>query len=257
MRKCVLAANWKMNLSSREISDYAARFLEGLRIDENSEALFFSPFPYLSMAVEKLGGEDKIGIGAQNLHWESSGAFTGEVSGEMIRDVGAGYVLVGHSERRKYFGETDETVNKKMKTALGISLRPVLCLGETWEEREAGKTEEVTTRSLLEGIRDIGEDDLGMVYVAYEPVWAIGTGVNATPEQAEEVHARLRGLIAREVGKDLADVIPILYGGSANPDNTSELMSEPDIDGLLVGGASLDPEKFRQMIDAGQEAVRG
>ena len=254
MRKCVLAANWKMNLSSRDVKDYAGRFLEGLQLGVNAEALFFVPFPYLFMAVATLGGEEKIDIGAQNLYWESSGAFTGEVSGEMIRDTGARYVLIGHSERRKHFGETDESVNKRMKAALRASLRPVLCLGETREEREAGKTEDVTTRSLLEGIREIEEGDLDKIYIAYEPVWAIGTGVNATPEQAEEVHAKLRGVMASEVGRRLSDSIPILYGGSANPGNTKELMSEPDIDGLLVGGASLDPEKFRQMIAFGEEA---
>ncbi len=257
MRKCVLAANWKMNHTSGVIGDYFERFFEGLQLGPNAEALFFVPYPYLSMVAGLLEGRENAGVGAQNLYWELSGAFTGEISAGMIEDTGAGYVLIGHSERRKYFGETDESVNRKVRAALQSTLRPVLCLGETWEERQAGRTEEVTSRSLMEGIRGIGEKDLRRLYIAYEPVWAIGTGVNATPDQAEEVHSGLRRLIEGEVSEALAADIPILYGGSANPDNTAELMSEPDIDGLLVGGASLDPEKFRKMMISGQKARGG
>jgi triosephosphate isomerase len=254
MRKCVLAANWKMNFSSAEIGEYLRRLLEGLQIGDRTEVLFFVPFPYLQRVVESIRGVAGVGVGSQNMYWEKTGAFTGEVSGDMIRDTGADLVLIGHSERRKYFGETDETVNRKMKAALRDSLRPVLCLGETWDERQAGRTEEIVTKSLLEGIEGIDENDLRAIYVAYEPVWAIGTGVNATPEQAEEVHAILRGLVASHVSPELAESIPILYGGSANPDNAKELMSESNIDGLLVGGASLDPGKFLRMISSGQEA---
>jgi triosephosphate isomerase len=254
MRKSILAANWKMNHTAEVIEDYFERFFEGLQLEQNSDALFFVPYPYLFAIAEMLKGRENAGLGAQNLYWELSGAYTGEISAGMIKDTGAEYVLIGHSERRKYFGETDETVNKKLKTAFQAMLNPILCLGETWEQRQEGKTAEVTSRSLLEGIRGIDENDLRRLYVAYEPVWAIGTGVNATPDQAEEVHSNLRGLIAKEVSEELAADIPILYGGSANPDNTGELMSEPDIDGLLVGGASLDPDKFRQMTIAGQQA---
>lgn len=254
MRKCVLAANWKMNFSSAEIGEYIRRFLDGLQIEHGIEVLFFVPFPFLHLVVELLRGIDGTGVGSQNMHWERTGAFTGEVSGDMVRDTGANLVLIGHSERRKYFGETDETVNRKMIAALRDSLRPVLCLGETWEERQAGRTEEIVTKSLIEGIAGIDEDGLRKIYIAYEPVWAIGTGVNATPEQAEEVHTVLRGLVASHVTPELAESIPILYGGSANPDNTKDLMSESNIDGLLVGGASLDPDKFLQMIMSGKEA---
>jgi len=254
MRKCVLAANWKMNHTSRDVRRYVDRFLKGLRLDDRAEAILFVPFPYLKLVADLLQGAKNVGVGAQNLHWEPSGAYTGEVSAEMITDSGARYVLVGHSERRKYFGEDDQAVNRKLRRSIDASLRPVLCLGETWEERQGGLTEKVTTRSLQVGLQGIRAEDLSTVYVAYEPVWAIGTGRHATPEQAEEVHTRLRGVIASGFGRAQAEAIPILYGGSTNPENTPELMRAPDIDGLLVGGASLDPEKFRKMIESGIEA---
>jgi triosephosphate isomerase len=255
MRTFVLAANWKMNLASREIGEYFRRFLEDLTIQSGTEVLFFVPFPYLFLVGASLEGVESIGYGAQNLHWEPSGAFTGETSSSMIRDTGANRVLVGHSERRKLFGETNETVNRKLKAAFAASLQPILCLGESREEREAGQTMEVARHSLLEGIQGIGKDDLRSLTIAYEPVWAIGTGINATPDQAEEVHAALRGWIANEVGSSAAETIPILYGGSASPENTAELLAELDIDGLLVGGASLDPGKFRDMLSRGQNAT--
>jgi triosephosphate isomerase len=243
-----------MNHLSKDIEDYSDRFLPHADICTGMDVLFFVPAPYLFSAVERLGRLEGVEIGAQNLYWEPSGAFTGEISSRMILDTGATRVLIGHSERRKYFGETDETVNRKMKAAVGSSLMPVLCIGETLQERESGRTEDVTERSLLKGIGGIDEEDLKGIVIAYEPVWAIGTGVNATPEQAEAVHAMLRGLVAKEVSANLAKEIPILYGGSANPDNTGALMAEPDIDGLLVGGASLDPESFSKMIALGAEA---
>ncbi len=248
MRKRVLAANWKMNLSAGEIRDYFRLLLEDFVIEDDMEALFFVPYPYLPLAADLTGQVRCAGVGAQDLYWESSGAFTGEVSADMISDTGAEFVLIGHSERRKYFGETNETVNRKLKAALAASLKPILCLGETRQEREAGETEDVTRKSLIEGVDGIDPVALSGIYIAYEPVWAIGTGVTATPVQAEEVHAMLREAIASRVNAELAESIPILYGGSANPSNTAALMSEPDIDGLLVGGASLDPGKFGQMI---------
>jgi triosephosphate isomerase len=255
MRNRVLAANWKMNLTSAEIEAYFERFRDGLSIDPGMEVLFFVPFPYLLPVGKMLAGVPYTGFGAQNLFWEPSGAYTGETSAAMIRDTGADRVLVGHSERRKYFGETDETVNRRLRAALAASLRPILCLGETWEEREAGRTAEVTERSLVEGIRGIDPGELRGLSIAYEPVWAIGTGHNATPEQAQEVHAALRARLGKEAGGELAERIPILYGGSANPGNTADLMAQPDIDGLLVGGASLDPGRFREMLASAQDTA--
>ena len=254
MRTSILAANWKMNMTSVEIRAYFDRFLDGLAIDPGMEVLFFVPFPYLLPVGEALAAVPSIGYGAQTLFWEESGAYTGETSAAMIRDTGAAHVLGGHSERRKYFGETDETVTRRLRAALATPLRPIRCLGETWEEREAGRTTEVTERMLVEGIRGIGPGDVSRITIAYEPVWAIGSGHHATPEQAQAVQAGLRARLGKEIGSDLAGTLPILYGGSAKPDNTAALMAESDIDGLLVGGASLDPDGFREMLAASRKA---
>jgi triosephosphate isomerase len=211
------------------------------------EIVLCPPFPALAAAAQAAGG-GAIAIGAQNLHWEDEGAFTGEVSGEMIVAAGATHAIVGHSERRQYFGETDETVNKKVKQALAKGLLPILCVGETLAEREAGKLTEVISRQVTGGLKDIATEAMKKVVIAYEPVWAIGTGKTATPEQANEVHALIRNKVKSLYDAGIAEGLRIQYGGSVTPDNASTLMAMPDIDGALVGGASLKPESFAALV---------
>jgi triosephosphate isomerase len=206
------------------------------------------PFTALHALSAVLKGS-VIALCAQNVHWEQEGAFTGEVSAPMLLDAGCRYALIGHSERRRWFGETNEDVNRKAKAALKAGLLPVVCVGETADEREADQTFSIIRRQLKEGLNNISSDDIRRAIVAYEPVWAIGTGKTATPEQAEEVHDFIRLFIARIHGADIAAGIRILYGGSVNADNAGSLMAQKDIDGLLVGGASLDTGSFRKIID--------
>ena len=249
-RKKFVAGNWKMNMTSSEVAPYLTVFqAEVQKIDEVNIALI-TPFTALPKASEILGATQKIRLGAQNMSAEPKGAYTGEISAAMLRDLFVRYVLVGHSERRRLFGESDELVRRKVITALASELRPILCVGETLEERQAGAEKSVLEGQLQGALDGLSKDDLLEVIVAYEPVWAIGTGLTAKPEQAQQAHSFIRDYLAKLAGKEVADKTRILYGGSVTADNARELMSEPDIDGALVGGASLDPRGFAEIVAA-------
>jgi triosephosphate isomerase (TIM) len=243
MRKPFMAGNWKMNLLTGESRKLASQLKADLGNVKDIEMAVFPTLASVSVVLEALRGS-AIAVGVQNCHWEKSGAFTGELSPEMIRDLGCTKVLIGHSERRQYFGETDETVNKKLHAALRAGLEPIVCIGETLAERESGKTLEVVSRQLKGALKDITAAGMKNVTLAYEPVWAIGTGKNATSDQAQEVHASLRSLLQELLGVDVSQQTRIQYGGSVKASNVKELMGMPDIDGALVGGASLIAESF-------------
>ena len=246
-----LAGNWKMNLDRRSARELAEALRDGLTQggdgDLGREVAVFPPFVYLDEIARCLAGTP-IKVGAQNACAEPSGAFTGEVSVAMLRDVGAEVVILGHSERRHVYGEGDELVNRKVHAALAGGLEVILCVGETLDERQAGKTEEVNGRQLAAGLEGVAAEELQRVTIAYEPVWAIGTGHTATPAQAGEVHAYLRGLLSGLYDQSLAEAVRIQYGGSVKPDNISELMAVPNVDGALVGGASLKAQSFLQIV---------
>lgn len=248
-RKPLLAGNWKMFKTSAQ----ARQFFKDLiplasPFKADREAAFGVPFPSLEASVEAVAGTPII-IAAQNIFWEDEGAFTGEVSGPMIKASGAGAVIIGHSERRQMFGDTGEGVSKKVKAALRSGLIPIMCVGETLAEREENRTLAVLDRQLSEGLNGLSAAETGPLVVAYEPVWAIGTGLTASPEQAQEVHAFIRSRLADLLDKPRAEGLRILYGGSVKPDNVAKLMSQPDIDGALVGGASLDAATFVKIIN--------
>ena len=213
----------------------------------NVEIVVCPPFISLQTVKDVLAGSN-IGLGAQNVFWEKNGAFTGEVSAPMLKSVGCAYVIIGHSERRTYFSETDSTVNKRIFASLTEGLKPIVCVGETLEEREAGKTFDVIKRQITGGLANLSTEQMASVVIAYEPVWAIGTGKTATPAQAQEVHAFIRQLLKELFGQATADATRLQYGGSVKPENAAELMSQPDIDGALVGGASLKAETFEKII---------
>jgi triosephosphate isomerase len=243
MRKPIIAGNWKMYKTESEAVDFAKK-LKPLVCDVGDRAIVICPpFPALSKVADEIR-QCNIALGAQNLHWEDEGAFTGEVSAPMLKAVGCTYVIIGHSERRQYFGETDETVNKKLKAALKHHLLPIICIGETLAQREKNETFKVIETQVLNGFKGLATSDWQQVTIAYEPVWAIGTGQTATPEQAQEVHKFIRGLLPKDVAND----IRILYGGSVKPENIKELMAQSDIDGGLVGGASLKVESFVKLV---------
>lgn len=250
MRKKIVAGNWKMNKNTAE----AVELVNGLKAlvadVKGVEAVVCPPFTLLSEVKKALAGSN-IKLGAQNMHTEEKGAFTGEISPAMLKDVGVEYVILGHSERREYFKESNEFINKKVKTAIKFGLTPILCVGEKLEEREAGTTEKVVKEHVVEGFKDLTKEDAVKVVIAYEPVWAIGTGKTATPEQAQEVHAFIRKLLVEMYDKNTAEEITIQYGGSMNDANAKELMAKPDIDGGLIGGASLIAEKFAVVIKSG------
>ncbi|MHC4845571.1 MAG: triose-phosphate isomerase [Planctomycetota bacterium] len=252
-----VAANWKMHLDRAAI----AEFCTALRaLDESRPATrvgIFPPFVYLSQVVEALSGTS-IAVGAQTARPEDKGAFTGEVAARMVADVGATHVIVGHSERRTLFGETDADVRERLDAALAANLDVIFCLGETIEERQADQTTAVVTRQLHAGLTGLSADVLAeRVTLAYEPVWAIGTGLTATPQQAQDVHALLRAEMAQLAGADAAAAVAIQYGGSVKPANANELMSCADVDGALVGGASLEPASFEAIVRAAEPATRG
>jgi len=247
-RKPILAGNWKMNKTSAEARDLAAKLIPLVSGVKEREIVLGPPFTSLQTVSETIR-DTNISLSAQNMHWEDKGAFTGEISAEMLLDLGCRYVIIGHSERRQYFGETDETVNKKVKQAIKKGLRPILCVGETLAEREGGKLQEIISRQVTGGLKDIGAGDMKKVVIAYEPVWAIGTGKTATPEQANEVHALIRQRVKALYPGEIADGLRIQYGGSVTPENVSSLMAMPDIDGALVGGASLKPESFAALVN--------
>ncbi len=246
MRKPIIAGNWKMNCTIPEALELVKRLKERLSDVKGREIVIAPPYTALSPVSRNLIGSNMT-LAAQNLFWEDKGAFTGEISAEMLLDAGCDYVIIGHSERRQLFGETDEAVNKKVRTALSAGLIPILCVGETLSEREDGATLSVIERQLTIALSDVIMTEPEDMVVAYEPVWAIGTGKTATPAQAQEVHAYIRGLLKRICG-DTADGIRILYGGSVKPENIDELMAEADIDGALVGGASLKADSFARIV---------
>jgi triosephosphate isomerase len=248
MRTPLVAGNWKMHGSRADNASLVRSLLDLLRPESRADVLLCPPYVYLWETGRMLKDTD-VGLGAQSLCAESQGAFTGEVSGSMLRDVGCGHVLVGHSERRQLFGESDALVARKFVAAQSHGLTPVLCVGETLEERESGRTTEVVARQLEAVLSVCGAAALGNAVIAYEPVWAIGTGRNATPEQAQEVHAIIRGKVAA-LDATMAGFVRILYGGSVKASNARELFAMPDIDGGLVGGASLKAEEFAQICAA-------
>lgn len=252
MRKPFLAGNWKMNTdinSAVELAKAIAERSVDALADNKVTVAVCPPSVYLSSVAGALSSSS-VGLGAQNVYSEAKGAFTGEVSVSMLKDVGCTYTLIGHSERRHIFGETNEMINKKVHAAISGGLLPILCVGELLEEREAGKTNEVVKEQIVKGLEGIDAAKMQAVTIAYEPVWAIGTGLTATPQQAQEVHAFIRSTLADLYDTDLAEEIRIQYGGSAKPDNAAELLSEKDVDGLLVGGASLKADDFMGIIEA-------
>ena len=247
MRKKLIAANWKMYKTPDETRDFFREFLPLVAGHERDEILVCPSFVNLPAAVEAAKGSN-VAIGAQDMHWEKQGAFTGETSAGMLLAVGCTHVVVGHSERRQYFGETDDIVNLKLKAALEAGLAPIACVGEVLEEREAGLTEDVLRRQCLRAFHAISAKKAAKLVVAYEPAWAIGTGKNATPQIACEAHALVRGEAAKAFGQPFADNLRILYGGSVKPENCQGLLCEEEIDGALVGGASLDPKLFAAIV---------
>lgn len=250
MRKKIIAANWKMNKTTGETGAFLETFLREVGDDLDVDIIIIPPFTSLFKASDLLSQGSNVKLGAQNMSAEKSGAFTGEISAEMLRDLFARYVIIGHSERRTLFGETDEIVARKLRTAIDGSLKPILCVGETLEERDGGRVEEVLERQLRSALAGLDVKELAEVVIAYEPVWAIGTGRTATPEQAQETHAFVRACVAKIAGLPAAEKIRIQYGGSVKPDNALSLLSQPDIDGALVGGASLDPRGFAEIVAA-------
>lgn len=247
MRKKLIAANWKMYKTPDETGAFFRAFLPLVSGHARDEILVCPSFVNLAAAVEA-AKDSNVAIGAQDMHWEKQGAFTGETSAEMLLAVGCTHVIVGHSERRQYFGETDDIVNLKLKAALEAGLTPIACVGEVLEEREAGLTEDVLRRQCLRAFHAISAKKAAKLVVAYEPAWAIGTGKNATPQIACEAHALVRGEAAKAFGQPFADNLRILYGGSVKPENCPGLLCEEEIDGALVGGASLDPKLFAAIV---------
>ena len=247
MRKPVIAGNWKMNKTVAE----SVELVESLKVllkDVNDVKAVVCP-PYLAVkTVSDILKDSNIGVGAQNIYWEAAGAFTGEISAEMLLETGADYVILGHSERRQYFGETNETVNKKVKKAHDVGLNPIVCVGEMLEDREAGNTEKVVDDHVTNSLKGLTADQMKKTIVAYEPVWAIGTGKTATPEQAQEVHAFIRKRIAELWDQATADAVIIQYGGSMKPENVKELLAKSDIDGGLIGGAALKADSFEKLV---------
>jgi len=243
MRVPLVVGNWKMHGGPRQARELAQSLRDGVKRPRGVEVVVCPPFTALPAVAETLAGS-AIGLGAQNCHWEDSGAFTGEVSPPMLVELGCRLVLLGHSERRHVFHETDDEINRKVAAALRHGLQPLLCVGETGEERRQGLTFTVVEGQLRAGWAGLSIEDMGRCTLAYEPVWAIGTGVNATPAQAGEVHGYLRGLMSQIGSKDLAQTIRILYGGSVKPENAADVTREPDVDGVLVGGASLQAQSF-------------
>ena len=248
MRKKIIAANWKMNMTCGEAESYLQTFLLEIGEENRVETVLIPPFTALAKVSDILTKVQNVKLGAQNMSTEKGGAFTGEISAAMLRELFARYVVLGHSERRTLYGETDAVVNKKVHAALEASLKPIVCIGETLAERDANHVEQVLETQLKGSLAGLGAKELGDIVLAYEPVWAIGTGRTATPEQAQEAHAFIRKTVASISDDAAAEKIRIQYGGSVKPDNTKALMSQADIDGALVGGASLDPRAFAEIV---------
>src|SRR6266853_475240 len=248
MRRKIIAANWKMNMTLSEADSFLESFLVEVANENSLDIVLIPPFTALARVSEKLNEVQNVKLGAQNMHFEKSGAFTGEISAAMLRELFTRYVVLGHSERRTLFGESDETVNRKTKAALASTLTPIVCIGETLAERDVNRVEEVLEKQLAGSLAGLTPEELADVVIAYEPVWAIGTGRTASPQQAEDAHAFIRTKLAVLSDAATSDKVRIQYGGSVKPANTAELMSQPDIDGALVGGASLDPRGFAEIV---------
>ncbi len=246
-RKPLIAANWKMYKTNAEARACAEALLPLCLGHTRDEVVVCPPFTALSIVLDQLSGSG-ISVGAQNMHFAEEGAYTGEISAQMLTAIGVTHVILGHSERRQYFNETDETVNQKLHAALRHGLTPIVCIGEVLTEREGGLTEEVLTRQIDKALLNISPNHAGPIVIAYEPVWAIGTGKTATPEMAAQAHLLIRNEVARRLTREIADDMRILYGGSVRPDNAGSMLSQPGIDGALVGGASLKPESFAQLV---------
>ena len=250
-RSVVIAGNWKMNMTPSAAKVAVAETAALCAGKDGCTVVLCVPFVDLAVAIDAAKGTN-VHIGAQNVHFEKKGAFTGEISADMLLETGCEYVIIGHSERRQYFGETDETVNKRVRAALDAGLKVILCLGEVLAERQSGITEEIVSMQTKLDLAGIPAEQMANVIIAYEPVWAIGTGLTATPEQAEEVCAITRKVVAGLYSTDIAEALTIQYGGSMNDGNAAELLSKVDVDGGLIGGASLVPEKFAKIVDAAQ-----
>ena len=247
-RKAVIAGNWKMNKTQAEARELIEALLPAVK-GTGCEVVLCPPFTDLPLAVEMTKGSG-VGVGAQNVHFEQNGAFTGEISAGMLVELGVQYAIVGHSERRQYFGESDETVNKRAKAAVAAGLTAIVCVGESLTQREQGVTQELVRTQVKIALQDFTKEELKSVIVAYEPVWAIGTGRTATAEQAEEVCGAIRAVLAELYGQPAADAVSIQYGGSMNGGNATELLSKPNVDGGLIGGASLKPADFAEIVKA-------
>ena len=250
-RKVIIAGNWKMNMTPSAAREAVAKTAELTAGKNGCEIVLCVPFVDIAAAQEAAKGTS-VKIGAQNVHFEKKGAFTGEISADMLVECGIEYVIVGHSERRQYFGETDETVNKRTKAALDAGMKVILCLGEVLSERQSGITEEIVSMQTKLDLAGIPAEQMKNIVIAYEPVWAIGTGLTATPDQAEEVCAIIRRVVAGLYGNEIAEGLTIQYGGSMNDGNAAELLAKVDVDGGLIGGASLVPEKFAKIVEAAQ-----
>ena len=248
-RRTVIAGNWKMNFTPAEATAFINEIKPMVAGKDNCDIIFCAPFVTISAAMEAAKGSNIV-IGAENVHFAAKGAYTGEISAEMLKAIGVDTVIIGHSERRQYFGETDETVNKRTRAVIAAGLTAIVCVGETLEEREAGKLNEVIERQMKVGLAGVTAADCAKLVIAYEPVWAIGTGKTATPDQAQEVHALIRATLAGLVGAETAETVRIQYGGSMKPSNAAELLAKKDIDGGLIGGAALKAADFAGIVAA-------
>ncbi|HEV7553241.1 MAG TPA: triose-phosphate isomerase [Candidatus Angelobacter sp.] len=247
MRKKLIAGNWKMYKTPEQAQAFVSVFLPHVAGHTRDEIVLCPPFVSIPAVVEATRNSN-VAVGGQDMFWEKEGAYTGAVSGQMLHAAGCSHVIIGHSERRQYFGETDDTVNRKLRAALVMGLKPIVCVGEVLQEREAGVTEDILRRQCSIAFREISAGGAHTIIVAYEPVWAIGTGKTATPELAAEAHRVIRAQAAEAFGDDVAAKMRVLYGGSVKPENATALMSQPEIDGALVGGASLDPKSFAAIV---------
>ena len=254
MRIPFIAGNWKMHKTVAEAVKYVKEFRGMVKDIEDVEIVVAPTFTAVHSAAEAARNSN-VGVAAQNLHWEREGAFTGEVSGAMVREAGAEYVIIGHSERRTLFGESDAIVNRKLAAAFAYGLTPIVCIGETLDQRERNETFDVLDRQIKEGFDGVTAQQVGLLVIAYEPVWAIGTGRNATPAQAAEAHGHIRRRVRQWFGSDAAEACHVIYGGSVKPDNIRELVAQPDVDGALVGGASLELRSFFDIVSRSRKAV--
>ncbi|SES41715.1 triose-phosphate isomerase [Salipaludibacillus aurantiacus] len=252
MRKPIIAGNWKMNKTKAEALDFIQEVKGLVPSADTVESVICSPYLFLDALIEEAKGTD-VKVGAQNMHFEENGAFTGEVSPVALKDLGVEYVVIGHSERRELFGETDESVNQKVHAAFKHGLVPIVCVGETLEQREANETNNVVTKQVNDGLKGLTEEQVKQTVIAYEPVWAIGTGKTASSEEANETCGVIRRVVGETFSQEAAEAVRIQYGGSVKPANIKELLGQSDIDGALVGGASLEAQSFLQLVEAGNE----